>query len=154
MVGLRGSLSAAGCVAAIVAGCVVEPSAAADPAAGLADAVNSVRGSACGPLRYDPVVEQAAEIVNRSIYDYLNHTAENVPLDDPHPMALISDLGISATKAIALKGAGQQEADAIHGLLIQGYKDIPDCAYTAFGVSVLREPESGYTLTVAMLVGP
>ena len=154
MAWLRGFLTPAGCAVMFIAACMVGPPAAADPAPSLADAVNAVRGSACGALRYDPQVEQGAEIVNRSTYDYLNHTAENVPLDDPHPISLINDLGVDATKVIALKGASQSEVDSIKGLLIQGYKDIPDCTYTDYGVSMLREPETGYTITVALLVGP
>jgi hypothetical protein len=142
-------------LAAIGLGGFLAVPAAADPAPDLAQAVNSARGSAqCGSLRYDPRVEHAAEIINRSTYDYLNHTAQNVPADNPHPTAIVKDLGIEGTKSYALQGASQNEGDAIKGLLLQGYQVIPDCAYTDIGVSLLYEETSGFYLVVAVLVGP
>ena len=72
--------------------------AAAEPASDVEQAVDSARGSAqCGPLRYDPRAEHAADIINRSTYVYLNHTAQNVPADDPHPTAIVKDLGIEGS---------------------------------------------------------
>jgi hypothetical protein len=139
---------------AAAAGLLCAP-AAADPAPDFAQAVTSVRGAAqCGPLRYDPRVEHAAEIINRSTYDYLNHTAQNVPADDPHPTAIVKDLGIEGSKASSLQGASQNQGDAIKGALLEGYNVIPDCAYTDFGVSLLHETNTGYYLVVAVLVGP
>jgi hypothetical protein len=128
--------------------------AAADPATDLMQAVISARGSArCAPLQQDPLIEHAAEIVNRSTFDYLNHTAQNVPLDDPHPTALVKDLGIAGTKSYSLQGAGQDEGNAVRGLLLQGYNVIPDCSYTGIGASRLYEPDSGFYLVVVVLVG-
>ena len=127
---------------------------AADPAPEVAQAVVAARGSApCGPLRYNPTVEHAAEIVNRSTYTYLNHTAENVPADDPHPTAIVKDLGMNASKVSSLQGAARDEADAIKGVLLEGRAAIPDCAYTDFGASVLHEEQSDFTLAVVVLVG-
>jgi hypothetical protein len=126
---------------------------AADPAPDLAQAVSSARAN-CGPLAYDPRVEHAAEIVNRSTYDFLQHTAQNVPADDPHPTAIVKDLGIEGTKSYALQGAGQDEANAVRGLLLQGFNVIPDCGYTSIGASRLYEADSGYYLVVVILVGP
>ncbi|CQD06672.1 hypothetical protein BN000_01328 [Mycobacterium europaeum] len=114
----------------------------------------AARGSAaCGPLRYSPTVEHAADIVNRSTYTYLNHTAENVPADDPHPTAIVKDLGMDASKVLSLQGAAREEADAIKGVLLEGRTAIPDCAYTDFGASVLHEEQSDFTLAVVVLVG-
>jgi hypothetical protein len=127
--------------------------AGADPAPDLARAVSAAHGN-CGPLAYDPRVERAADIVNRSTYDFLQHTAQNVPADDPHPTAIVKDLGIEGTKSYALQGAGQDEADAVRGLLLQGFNAIPDCGYTSVGTSRLYEPGSGYYLVVVVMVGP
>lgn len=131
----------------------VAPAASADPHPVLAEAVNSAR-AACGGLRYDPLIEQAADIVNRSTLTYVNHTAENVPADDPQPTAILADLGIPGSKVMALQGAGTIESNAIHGVLIEGYQALTDCGYTDFGASMLYEPVSGYNLAVVVLVGP
>jgi hypothetical protein len=142
-------------IAATGASGVLTVPAAADPAPDVAQAVASVRGAApCGPLRYDPRVEHAAEIINRSTYDYLQHTAQNVPADDPHPTAIVKDLGIEGTKSYSLQGASQNLGDAIKGALLEGYNVIPDCGYTEFGTSLLQEPDTGYFLVVVVLVGP
>jgi hypothetical protein len=135
-------------------GVSLAPLAAANPAPHVAQAVTSARaGTQCGPLRYDPVVEHAAEIVNRSTYDYLNHTAKNVPIEEAHPTAIMKDLGIDAGKVLSLKGASEKEADAIKGLLLQGYAAWPDCSYTDFGVSLLHVEQTNYFLVVVVLVG-
>ncbi len=127
--------------------------AGADASPTVAQAVTSARdASRCGPLDYSPELERAAEIINRSTFAYLDHSGANVPADDPHPMPIINELGIAATNVHSLQGAGRVEADAIKGLLLQGYKTIPDCSYTEFGTSRLYEPQSGYVLAVALLV--
>lgn len=128
--------------------------AAADPDQNLQDAVASVRGSACGPLTYDPVVEHAAEIVNRSTDEYISHTARNVPVDEVMP--ILKDLGSGAGKAVRLQGVGhnQNDGDAIKGVLLEGYKAIPDCAYTDFGVSLRHNVDTGDSIAVAILAGP
>ncbi|MGV0642703.1 hypothetical protein [Mycolicibacterium sp. XJ879] len=143
-------------IAALAA--VVVIAAAPVPAwAGTAPSVTQVieqarNASTCSPLTYSPELERAAEIINRSTSDYLDHTGENIPADDPHPMPILTELGIEAENVHSLQGAGHAEADAIKGLTLQGYKTIPDCAYTEFGTSGLYEPQSGYFLVVAVLV--
>jgi hypothetical protein len=133
---------------------LLAPTAAADPAPEIAQAVVSARGTAsCGTLRYNPTVEHAADIVNHSTYGYLDHTAQNVPADGRNPTAIVKDLGIDASKVLSLQGAAQNEADAIKGVLLEGHDAIPDCSYTDFGVSLLHEQESGYALAVVVLVG-
>lgn len=133
---------------------LLAPSAAAQPAPEVADAVNAVRSaSSCPALNYNPTVEHAAEIVNQSTYAYLNHTAENVPADDPHPTAILKDLGIDSSRALSLQGAAHNEAGAVKGALLEGRNAIRDCSYTEFGVSLLHEPQTDFVLAVIVLVG-
>lgn len=134
-------------------GAMVAPSAAADAAPAVLQAVVDARGTSCGPLDYNPTVERAADIVNRSTYAYLDHSAENVPADDPHPTAIVKDLGVSAAKVSSFQGAAHNQADAIKGVLLEGRNAIPDCSYTDVGVSLLHEPRSDFTLAVVILVG-
>jgi hypothetical protein len=135
-------------------GALLAPPAAADPAPAVQQAVVDARGAAsCGPLNYNPTVEHAADIVNRSTYTFLDHSAENVPADDPHPTAIVKDLGIKANKVSSFQGAAHNEADAVKGALLEGRNAIPDCSYTDFGVSLLFEPQSDFTLAVVVLVG-
>lgn len=146
--------SGTGVVAAILA-MLSAPWAVADRAPAVEQAVASARRAApCGPLKYDATIEHAADIINRSTYTFLNHTAENVPIDDPHPVAITKDLGITASKVTSLQGAGRTTANAVKGMLLEGRNDLPDCSYTNFGTSMLYEERSGYTLVVVLLVGP
>nr|WP_323055573.1 hypothetical protein [Mycobacterium pinniadriaticum] len=141
-------------VVAIVIGLSSAAPAAAEPAPEIQNAVVAARGAAsCGALRYNPTVEHAADIVNRSTYAYLDHTAENVPADEPHPTAIVADLGVNASQVYSLQGAARNENDAIKGLLLEGRDAIPDCSYTDFGASLLHEEQSGYILAVVILVG-
>ncbi|MCV6979373.1 hypothetical protein H7I53_03910 [Mycolicibacterium pulveris] len=138
-----------------VAGWLGVPAAVAEPHPALAQAIKSARaGTACDTLQYSPKAELAAEIVNRSTRDYVNFTAEYVPADDPHPTAIAKDVGIEGTKVMSLQGAAKTEIDAIKGLLLQGHQALSDCGYTDYGVSMLHEPQSGYSLAVVVMVGP
>lgn len=126
----------------------------AAPAIGIEQAVVEARGNpGCGTLHHNDTVEQAADIVNRSTYDYLSHRTGDVPADERNPTAILKDLGITTTQAISLQGAAKSEADAIKGALLQGYKAIPDCTYSEIGTSRLYEEQSGYVLVVIILVG-
>jgi hypothetical protein len=129
-------------------------SALADPSENFKSAVASARaGTSCGPLRYNPVVEQVAEISNRSTDKYLNHAATEVPVVDPLPG--LKDLGYGGSKGALLSGAARNEADAIKGVILQGFDKLPDCSYTDFGVSMLRSQwNGGYYLTSLVLAGP
>jgi hypothetical protein len=139
---------------AVGVGTLPAPPAAADPAPAVQRAVVDARGAAsCGPMNYNPTVEHAADIVNRSTNPFPDHSAENVPADDPHPTAIVKDLGIKANKVSSFQGAAHNEADAIKGVLLEGRNAIPDCSYTDFGVSLLYEPRSDFTLAVVVLVG-
>lgn len=135
-------------------GVLLAPPAGADPDPTLRQAVVDARGAAsCGPLNYNPTVEHAADIVNRSTYTFLDHTAENVPADGAHPTAIVKDLGISAGKVSSFQGAAHNTADAIKGVLLEGRNAIPECSYADFGVSLLHEPQSDFILAVVVLVG-
>lgn len=140
---------------ALLIAVLVAPAAVAGAAADVDQALAVARGaSSCGPLHSNATVEQAADIVNRSTRAYLSHGSFDIPADNPDPTAILKDVGISPTKAIALQGAGHTAADAIKGVLLQGYKAIPDCSYTELGSSLLVEDQTGYVLVVAMLVRP
>lgn len=149
---MREARSVAALVTLVGIGALPVAQAVADPAPTAARAVAAARGTACGPLHYNPVVERAAEIVNRSTMVYLNHTGENIPADGPHPTAILNDLGIEVREDQSLHGAGRTDVDALKGLLIQGYQAIPNCSYTDFGASHLYDELTGYHLVVVILV--
>ncbi|BBZ02604.1 hypothetical protein MCHIJ_20410 [Mycolicibacterium chitae] len=107
--------------------------------------------STCPALAHDPLAQRAAELSNRSTEDYLNHTAEHVPVADP--LFVLHDLGSDAQRAVQLQGQGPTLAEALKGALLQGNSTIPDCAYTGFGTSVIEHAASGHTLVVAVLTG-
>jgi hypothetical protein len=117
----------------------------------LRTAVMSVRQASCGVLRSNPIVEHAAEIVNRSTDRWLDHTGRAVPVPDPLPV--LKDLGYAGGRAMQVQGAGDTEAKAIEGLLLVGYDKIPDCSYTDYGVSVMQNQATGHYLTVVVLAG-
>ncbi len=135
---------------------VLAAPAMADPAPEFQQVIAAARaGASCGPLTHNPTVDKAADIVNRSTYTYLNHTAENVPADNTHPVAIVKDLGINTDKVSSLEGAahGHNASNVIKGILLQGRKDIPDCTYTDYGVSLLYESDTDFTIGVVVLVG-
>lgn len=133
-------------------GFLLAPQAFADSAAALTDAVLAARsGTSCKPLSDDPVVGQVAAIINKSTDDYLEHVATQVPLADPLPG--LKDLGYRGDKAVVLQGARPIEADAIKGMLLEGFAAIPDCSYTDFGVDVRRNESTGYSLVSVVLAG-
>lgn len=137
----------------VSASVALAPPTLADQVATFKDAVASLRsGTSCPPLHYNPIVEQAADIINRSTDAYLNHTATHVPIADPLPG--LKDLGYRGNKATLLQGAHKNPSDAIKGAILQGHAAIPDCSYTDYGVSMFRNDKSGYNLTSAVLAGP
>jgi hypothetical protein len=145
------------------------PPALADPVANFRNAVATARsGSGCGPLRYNSVVEQAADISLRSLVDYIKHTATRVPVEDPLPG--LKTLGYPGNKGKLLSGAAKNDADSIKGALLEGSVPpastidtpkkmdphppaITDCSYTDFGVSMTRDETSGYYLSALVLAG-
>lgn len=130
------------------------PSAGAQPEDALRAAMNASRaGSSCGALRSDSTVQHVAEVVNKSVTDWLDHTASHVPIDDPLPG--LKELGYRGSKGVTFHGAStKSEADAIKGVLLEGYTLIPDCSYTDVGVSMLRNERTGENLAAVVLAGP
>jgi hypothetical protein len=148
--------SVATVVAVLGAGVPFAPPASGDSADSLRSAVTQVRQAACGPLRDDPLVEQAADIVNRSTDEWINHASRAAPVDKD-PLPILKDRGYQGNKAALALGAGRSVAESIKMLLLQGYNKIPDCSYTDYGVSVMQNPNAnqGFSnLTVLILAGP
>ncbi len=135
-------------VAVLAAPLVAAPPAAADSAT-LTEAVMAVRAVSCGPLRFDPIVEQAAADINDSTDKWLNHVARAAPVSESLP--LLKDLGYGGSKSTFVLGAGRNAADSIKALLIQGYQEIPDCSYVDYGVSSLHNVAKDMILTVLVL---
>lgn len=128
------------------------PATPADAATQVQDAVASLRhATSCPPLRYNSVVKQAAEVINRLDDDYASHLARQEPVADPLPG--LKDLGYSGKKAVLLRGSATNDADAITVMLLEGYAAIPDCSYQDFGSSVRRNETLGYTFTSLILAG-
>lgn len=155
----RWTVWAAAIVTVVPAGVALAPTAVADSAANLRNAVATARGgTSCGPFRPDPILDRVAEVINRSTDDYTNHNAAQVPIDDPIPG--LKALGYGGNKAAVLRGAGKTEADAIRGALtegsavIHGAAAISDCSYKDFGASVRYNEMKGYYLTSSVLAGP
>ncbi|MDM3929473.1 hypothetical protein [Mycobacterium intracellulare] len=111
--------------------------------------MQAVRSTSCGPLRADPVVQQAAENTNRSNVLWLEQMSRAQPVPDAMP--LLKDLGYGGTKATILYGAAMNEADSIKALLLQGYRKIPDCSYSDVGVSMMQENSAGWILSTVLL---
>lgn len=149
-------ITAAAIVAATaaVASISVAPLATADFTDNLRDAVVQARqGSSCEALHSDPLADQTAAIAVRSTDTYLDHDARVIPVADPLP--ILKDLGLNASKAKLLQGAGQTEAEAIKAILITGYKELPDCSYTEYGASALPNSNvGGWFLSAVVLSGP
>ena len=79
--------------------------------------------------------------------------AENVPADGPDPIAIVNEFGVGSGTAVSLQSAGPDVTTAITALLLQGYKAVPDCSYTDFGVDARYDPGTRQQLLVAILVG-
>lgn len=146
---VRGISAAAAAMTFLALTVLVAPPAVADSADSLRAAVGSVRSASCEPLRPDPLVESTAEDVNRSSAAWLDHAGRVAPVDDPMP--LLKDRGFSGKKSKLVQGAGRTSADAIKGLLLEGYLDIPDCSYTEYGVSLIRNRTTNYVLAAMVL---
>jgi hypothetical protein len=138
----------------VAAGTPSAPAANADPAEYLRDALVQARaGSSCGPLNPDPIAERVAAIANQSYPEWLAHMSTTPPITDPLPG--LRELGYTGNKGKFLGGVSKKtEADAIKGVLLEGYAAIPDCSYTDYGVHMLWDEASGYTMAAVVLAGP
>ena len=146
---LRGIAAVAGAFA--VAAVATAPTATADTTDNLRAAVAEARGGACGPLQSDPMIDQAALKINITTDKWINNEARAVPETDALP--LLKDLGYGGSKAAILSGAASPDAQAIKAVLLQGYAKIPDCSYTAYGVSAMYNAKKELTLTTVVLAG-
>ncbi|MGV9799233.1 hypothetical protein ACWDTP_14385 [Mycobacterium sp. NPDC003449] len=125
--------------------------AAADSESNLRSAIAQMRQGTCAELRSDPLVEQAAEDVIRSTDSWLDHTARAVPVPDVVPV--LKDLGYPGKKATKIVSSGVTDADAIKGLLLQGYASVPDCGYTDYGARLVLNQSSGYYVAAIVMAG-
>lgn len=145
----RGLCTAA--VAFVCVGVVTAPPAAADTSDSLRTGVSAVRGTACPPLRSEPAIDQAAAQINDTTDKYINNVARAIPETDALPV--LGDVGYSATVATILSGAAPTEENAVKAILLQGFAKIPDCSYTAFGVSAIYNAKKNMILTTVVLAG-
>jgi hypothetical protein len=140
------------CIAAIgftTFGVAATPSAVADSTISLRAAVAAARGTACGPLRSDPVVDQAAAEINETTDRWINYASRAVPETDA--LSPLKDLGYGGSKAAILSGAAKTDGDAIKATILQGYAELPDCSYKDFGVSALHNAKKDIILTTVVL---
>lgn len=129
------------------------PPVIADPVNSLRAAIMQARGAACGPLRSDPLVEKAADALNRSVDGWAGLTSPIPPMDDAKP--IMKDLGYRGDKVAMARGAAKVETDAIKGVLLEGHAVIPDCAYKDYGVSVIQDSKIERQFLVLLVVaGP
>jgi hypothetical protein len=92
-----------------------------------------------------------AEKINQSSEDWLNHSATQVPPTDPLPGLKV--LGYGGNQAKLLQGAGKTEANAIKGVILEGYDQIPVCSYTDYGAALRRNDRTGWYLAAVVLAG-
>jgi hypothetical protein len=134
---------------AVALATAMAPPAIADPRSTLTSAVDAARSATpCLPLQADPIAERAAQMALQATSDYINHRSAAIPFTDPMPA--LKTIGYTGSKALLLSGYGADEADAIHGLLLEGRESIPSCSYTQYGVSATRD-DAGFTLTSVVL---
>jgi hypothetical protein len=127
------------------------PAAMADPTDGLSAALLAARGTSCGPLNSNPMVQQAAADVNDSTDKWIDNAARAAPVKDATP--LLKDLGYGGNKSAILVGAGSTAADSIKALLLQGYAKIPDCSFVDYGASSVHNDSKDQILTAVVLAG-
>lgn len=135
----------------MMVGVVMAPPAAADATDSLRAAVAAARGTACGPLRSDPVIDQAAAEINQTTDRWINLASRAVPETDP--LTPLKDLGYGGSKATTLSGAAKTDGDAIKATILQGWAKFPDCAYTDFGANAMYNAKKDMILTTVVLAG-
>lgn len=135
-----------------MAGISVAPTAAADDTENLRAAVAASRPPTCEPLRSDPIIDQAALGINRTTDRWINHEARAVPETDALPV--LKDLGYGGSKASILSGAATDPGNAIKVTILQGFKLLPDCSFSDFGVSTLYNAKKNMILTTVVLATP
>ncbi len=132
-----------------IVGVASAPSAAADPDESLRAAVTAVRAAQCPPLHSLPVIDDAAEKINKTTDDWINFASRAVPETDAVPV--LNDLGYPASKAKILSGAAKNFSDSVKATLLQGFAVLPDCSYTDFGVSSIYNARKDLMLVTVVL---
>lgn len=130
-------------------GAIAPPPASADATENLRAAVAAARATACGPLRPNPVIDQAAHEITQSTDRWINNAARSTPDTDALP--ILQDLGYDGSKARILSGAAHTDGDAIKATVLQGWADLPDCSYTEFGSAALYNAKKDMILTTVVL---
>jgi hypothetical protein len=131
---------------------MMAPQVMADPVSTLTSAVDTVRSaSQCPPLQSDPLVERGAQMATQQTSDYVSHRSAAVPFTDPMPA--LKTIGYTGKTALLVSGYGTSEADAVHGVLLEGRNLIPNCTYTQYGVSATRD-DGGFNLASLVLAAP
>ena len=123
--------------------------ASADSTDSLRAAVAAARSSGCGPILPNSVIDQAAQQINQTTNRWINNEARSAPDTDALP--ILKDLGYNGSKARILSGAAHTDGDAIKATLLQGWADLPDCAYREFGVDTLYNEKKMMILTTVVL---
>ncbi|ORA11299.1 hypothetical protein BST14_18965 [Mycobacterium arosiense ATCC BAA-1401 = DSM 45069] len=137
-------------------GVPLAPSAHAAPSASLRNAVASARATSCAPMQYNPIVEQVAEVSNRTSDNWLNKVGTHYPVTDPK--SGLKDLGygndLNNIKGQLLNGAANTEDGAIHGVILEYvYDKFDDCSFTDFGVSMIHDEQAGFYLSSVVVAG-
>jgi hypothetical protein len=136
-------------IAVVVVGVATAPLAMADSKDLLRAAIVAARPASCGPLRSDPIIDQAAEGVNKTTDRWINNASRAVP--ETNALPVLKDLGYNGSKSFILSGASADAGNAIKATILQGWKVLPDCSYTDFGVSTLYNAKKGMILTTVVL---
>jgi hypothetical protein len=163
-----------GVTATVILAIFFAPTSVADVTAHLKSEIDAARSeSGCPPLQSDPVLNAVSQRITRETDDYIRHTARSLPIaSDTDLLRVMRESGYNTAKAKLLAGygdyhtggAGDDEAKAIRGTVLQGwgFEALPDCAYTKYGVSAINDDGSqgwpstaprAYTVTTVVLAG-
>jgi hypothetical protein len=150
----RPVVSAVVIMAVFSASLSLAPSALADSVDNLRAAIDASRAaSSCGPFHSDPIVQHVAEVINKSVNDWLDHTATRAPIEDPLPG--LNELGYRGSRGVTFGGASRKsDAESIKAAVLEGYAKIPDCSFTDIGVSMRQDAGTGAYLAAVVLAGP
>jgi hypothetical protein len=173
-------MKAVGCAAVSVTATVfflisVAPVAAADPTTHAKAEVDAARGQAgCPPFQADPVLTDVSQRTAHEVDDYVRHAARFLPTTlDTELLKALRETGYNTVNARLLNGygdyrtggPGDNEVKAIKGAVLQGwgFKALPDCTLTKYGISAINGGGSEgwpstaprtYSVVVVVLAGP
>jgi hypothetical protein len=165
--------AAVGITAAAILAIFFAPVSVADPTEQLRSQIDAARSEAgCPPFELDPILNDVSQRIVSEMADYVKHTARALPTGDAELLGVMRDSGYHTAKARLLSGygdyrtggAGDNEAKAIRGTVLQGlgFEALDDCLYTKYGLSAISDDSSegwpstaprSYTVTVVVLAG-